>query len=104
MRWFWEIYAPGIAPDDPSVSPLRLQKLPPLPPTLVATAEYDVLRDEGIRYAEKLKAAGIVVTHLHASDMSHDFPVHPGMVRLFPQCDGALREIADWLRAALGRG
>jgi acetyl esterase len=104
MRWFWDVYAPGISPDDPNASPLRLQKLPPLPPTLVATAEYDVLRDEGIAYAEKLKATGVAVKHLHAPDMIHDFPVHPGMVRLFPQCDAALRDIAGWLRATLAPG
>jgi acetyl esterase len=103
MRWFWEVYAPGISPDDPNASPLRLQKLPRLPPTLVATSEYDVLRDEGIAYAEKLEAAGVAVTHLHAADMNHDFPVHPGTVARFPQSDAALGEIAGWLRATLVR-
>jgi acetyl esterase len=65
MRWFWKQYATGISPDDPGISPLQLQleKVPALPPTLVATAQYDVLRDEGIAYAEKLKAAGVAVTH-----------------------------------------
>ena len=65
---------------------------------------YDVLREEGLAYAEKLEAAGIAVTHLHAPDMHHNFPVHPGTVARFPQCDTALAEIADWLRATLGRG
>ena len=103
MRWFWEQYAPGVSPNDPDTSPLQLQRVPPLPPTLVATAEYDVLRDEGIEYAEKLKAADIAVTHLHAPDMHHNFPVTPGTVARFPQCDAALTEIAGWLRATLAR-
>jgi acetyl esterase/lipase len=72
--------------------------------TLVATAEYDVLRDEGIAFAEKLEAAGITVTQLHAPDMNHNFPVDPGTVARFPQCYAALTEIARWLRATLGRG
>jgi acetyl esterase len=101
MRWFWEQYAPGVSPNDPSVSPLRLQTVPALPPALVATAEYDVLRDEGIAYAEKLRAAGVVVTHMHTPDMHHNFPVHPGTVARFPQSDAALTRIAGWLRAAL---
>jgi acetyl esterase len=101
MRWMWEQYAPGASPDDPDVSPLRLQSLPPLPPALVATAEYDVLRDEGIAYAAKLGAAGVGVTHMHAPDMHHNFPVHPGTVARFPQCDAALSRVADWLRATL---
>jgi acetyl esterase len=104
MRWFWEQYAPGISPNDPDASPLQSQKVPPLPPTLVATAEYDVLRDEGIAYAEKLEAAGIAVTQLHAPDMNHNFPVDPGTVVRFPQCYATLTEIARWLRATLGRG
>ena len=83
------------------MSPLRLHKVPPLPPALVATAEYDVLRDDGIAYAEKLAAAGIAVTHLHASDMNHNFPVHPATVARFPQSDAALIQIASWLRATL---
>lgn len=103
MRWFWEQYAPGISANDPDASPLQLKSLPPLPPTLVATAEYDVLRDEGIAYAAKLESAGVAVTHLHAPDMHHNFPVHPGTVARFPQCDAALAGIAGWLRATLGR-
>ncbi len=101
MRWMWEQYAPGASPDDPDVSPLRLQALPPLPPTLVATAEYDVLRDDGSAYAVKLGAAGVGVTHMHAPDMHHNFPVHPATVARFPQSDAALTRIADWLRATL---
>jgi acetyl esterase len=102
MRWFWEQYAPGASPNDPGVSPLRLHTPPPLPPTLVATAEYDVLRDDGIAYAEKLGAAGVGVTHMHAPDMHHNFPVHPATVARFPQSDAALTRIAGWLRATLG--
>jgi acetyl esterase len=101
MRWYWEQYAPGISPDDPSASPLRLPNLPPLPPTLVTTAEYDPLRDEGIAYAERLQAAGVAVTHTHSPDMTHNFPISPGTVARFPQCDTALEEIAGWLRATL---
>lgn len=101
MRWFWEQYAPGVSPDNPDVSPLCLGQVPPLPPTLVATAEYDVLRDESVAYAEKLKAAGIAVTHLHSPDMGHNFPATPNLIGRFPQCMETLAEIAGWLRATL---
>jgi acetyl esterase len=103
MRWFWQQYAAGISPADPNMSPLQLHNLPALPPTLVTTAEYDVLRDEGLAYAQKLDAAGVAVTHLHAADMHHNFPVHPGTVARFPQCDAALTHIAGWLRATLAQ-
>ncbi len=101
MRWYWELYAPGASPDDPTISPLRALLLPPLPPTLVATAQYDVLRDEGIAYARKLDESGVAVTHIHAPDMHHDFPVGPATVARFPQSDRALGQIAAWLRATL---
>ena len=101
MTWFWNQYAPHLSPTDPRISPLRLTDLPPLPPTLVATAEYDPLRDEGIAYAEKLAKAGIAVTHMHAPDMHHNFPVHPGTVARFPQSIAALQEFAAWFRTTL---
>ncbi len=69
-----------------------------LAPALVATAEHDPLRDEGIAYAEKLRAAGADVTHFHYPDMHHNFPVHPGTVARFPQSVKALDQLAGWLR------
>jgi acetyl esterase len=101
MRWFWQQYAPGASPQDPDLSPMQFQKLPPRPPVFIATAEYDVLRDEGLAYGEKLQAAGVSVTRLHAPDMHHNFPVHPATVARFPQCDAALSQFAGWLRETL---
>jgi acetyl esterase len=103
MCWFWDQYAPGVSPQDPDSSPLQLPKLPDLPPALVATAEYDVLRDEGIAYAQKLEAAGVAVTHLHAPDMHHNFAVHPATVARFPQSETALTAFAAWLSNSLSR-
>ena len=100
MEWFWGLYLAGAAPENPEISPLRMQALPALPPTLVATAEYDPLRDEGVKYAEKLAAAGVKVAHLHAEDMHHNFPVHPGTVMRFPQSVKALKDVAGWLSGA----
>ncbi len=101
MHWFWNQYAPGASSEDPEVYPLQVKKVPALPPTLVTTAEYDVLRDDGIAYASKLREAGIAVTHLHSPDMHHNFPVGPSTVARFPQCNAALTEIAAWLRKTL---
>ncbi len=101
MRWYWDQYAPGVSAHDADAAPLRIVEVPALPPTLVTTAEYDVLRDEGIAYADKLRSAGVAVTRLHAPDMHHNFPVNPATVARFPQCDVALGQIAAWLRRTL---
>jgi acetyl esterase len=98
MDWLWQQYAPSISPDDPDISPLRRPTLPPLPPTFVATAEHDVLRDEGIAYVEKLRAAGTTVAHDHAASMHHNFFVNPATVARFPQCDEALSALGSWLK------
>ena len=103
MHWLWEQYAPSVVPDNPRVSPLRIQSVPPLPPTLITTSEYDVLRDEAIAYVEKLKAANVKVTHMHSPDMNHNFPVHPGTVARFPQSQATLVDIAGWLRETFMR-
>ncbi len=101
MQWFWDQYVSGVSAADPNVSPLRLKEFPSLPPTLVATAEHDPLRDEGIAYAEKLQGAGVAVTLMHSPDMHHNFPVHPSTVVRFPQSVDALNQFAAWLKKTL---
>ncbi len=102
MRWFWAVYAADTRVDEPDVAPLRCPSLCGLPPTYVATAEYDPLRDEGMAYVQRLRAAGVDVTHAHAPDMHHNFAVHPGTVARFPQSVQALEHMAAWLRDRMG--
>ncbi|MFH6787282.1 MULTISPECIES: alpha/beta hydrolase [Methylobacterium] len=92
MLWFFDHYAGAGNPADPRVSPLRRASLAGLPPTHVATAEYDVLRDEGEAYAHRLAQAGIATTLTRHAGLPH------GFVRLFnlvPEADRAVAEIAD---------
>jgi acetyl esterase/lipase len=60
-------------PADPRVSPLRAVDLTHLPPTIIHTAEYDPLRDEGRAYAERLQTLGVRTL----------YRCHPGMIHLF---------------------
>ncbi|MBN3308575.1 AAAD deacetylase, partial [Amia calva] len=52
---------------DPRASPLLVEdaQLKVLPRAYIMTCEYDVLRDDGIMYATRLRRAGVQVTHEH---------------------------------------
>jgi acetyl esterase len=74
MRWFWLHYLGGAASDEaPLATVLRTEDLEGVAPATVLTAQYDPLRDEGMAYAEKLKAAGVAVDAAIAPGMIHGF-------------------------------
>ena len=66
---------------EPYVSPLLEGRLEGLPPTLVVTALFDPLRDQGEAYARRLEAAGVPVT-LHREDALHGFLGSPERANL----------------------
>lgn len=73
MQWFFAHYAPAELHDDPRISPLRRVDLAGMPPTVVCTAECDVLRDEGEAYAARLAAAGVETSHRRFDGLPHGF-------------------------------
>jgi acetyl esterase len=72
IRWYFDRYLQG-GEDRKAVSPLYMDFTPKLPSTLVVTAGYDPLRDEGLAYLERLTGAGVAHRHLHFSDQMHAF-------------------------------
>ncbi|WP_288443361.1 alpha/beta hydrolase [uncultured Pantoea sp.] len=76
MKWFWAAYTPKDSDrNNILASPLRATpgQLQGLPPTLIQTAEFDVLRDEGEAFGRKLDAAGVNVTVTRYNGLIHDY-------------------------------
>jgi acetyl esterase len=76
MQWFWDQYtADPRQRFEATASPLgaTTRQLAALPPTLVITAEADVLRDEGEAFADRLRQAGVPVTSVRFQGTIHDF-------------------------------
>lgn len=97
MERCFTAYLQGADPADPDVSPLR-GDLAATPPTLVAVAEHDVLRDDGLAYAAALDAAGRDVALLRYSDMVHGFLRWGGVVDRAAELIG---ELGSWTRERL---
>jgi acetyl esterase len=71
VRWCVRTYLAGREPTDPLASPLLAEDLSGLPPAYIAAAECDPLCDDGRRYAERLAAAGVPVTHREYAGQVH---------------------------------
>ncbi|OHV10529.1 alpha/beta hydrolase [Kushneria phosphatilytica] len=95
MRWYMEAYAAGHDLYDVRLSPFYTADPAGLPPAFLATAEHDLLRDEGEVYGWRLARHGVMVTQ----------KCYPGTIHACICMDGVLdrgREMladaAHWLR------
>lgn len=79
---------------DPCASPVfaTAEQLVGLPPALVIAAGLDSLHDEGVRYAEMLKSAGIDVDLHEFPDSVHGFTLNPS-----PESKRAHKLMADFI-------
>jgi acetyl esterase len=94
--WFYEQYLPGGSQAaHPHAAPLLAPDLRGLPPALVITAEYDVLRDEGELYVERLRAAGVRARLSRYDGVNHRFAE---LIGILEQAEKARDEMCAWLR------
>ena len=100
VLWYMEQYLRGEADKaDLRASPLRAPSLAGQPPTLIVTAGFDPLRDEGRAYGDRLRAARVDVVYREYPGQIHAFV---SLTKAIPQGMAATLEIADYLRRRLG--
>jgi len=103
MKWFWDSYTTDLSKrKEIYASPLQAstEQLKGLPPTLIQTAEFDVLRDEGEAYGKKLDAAGVETSTIRYNGMIHDF----GLLNVLSDVPGtktAMRQAGQELKFRL---
>ncbi|WP_025899988.1 alpha/beta hydrolase [Sneathiella glossodoripedis] len=74
MNWFQNHYLRSPSDrDDWRASPLLYPELSNMPGSLIQTAQYDPLKDEGKAFAMKLQEAGASVTYTDYAGMIHGF-------------------------------
>jgi acetyl esterase len=97
--WFWDQYlGDRTYATNPLAAPLLAPDLSGLPPALVVTAEYDVLRDEGDLYVERLLEAGVPARLSRYDGVHHRFAEFIGILE---QAEQARDEMCAWLREVL---
>ncbi|WP_433267401.1 alpha/beta hydrolase [Actinosynnema sp. CS-041913] len=99
MDWFLDHYAPSRdSHTDPRLSVLLAEDLSGLPPTYLATAGFDPLRDEGEAFAEKLAAQGVPVVLRRYEGLFHGYANILGVGGVFRE---AVAEAVGALRTGL---
>ncbi|KAI9494048.1 alpha/beta hydrolase fold-domain-containing protein [Zychaea mexicana] len=103
MMYVWDAYA------DPSIRAKEVKAVPRnasnedlkgLPPTLIVTADYDTLKDEGAAYAKQLIAAGVETVPVNYFAVQHGFMTTMDK----PQTKAALAQTIDLLKKAWNDG
>ncbi|MBW5421431.1 alpha/beta hydrolase fold domain-containing protein [Streptomyces sp. BG9H] len=99
-EWFWSRYLSEPADgDSPYASPLKAADHSGLPPTLMMTAEFCPLHDEGEAYADALSRAGVPVEYHRYADLPHGFLA---LSSILDTSRKAFDVIAEFLRERLG--
>jgi len=90
MQFFWgACLKTAKDADHPYASPLRADTLRAVAPAMILRAEFDPLVDDGERYGERLRAAGVPTRAVRYDGMIHGFMSYLGRV------DGARIAVAE---------
>ncbi|TOK18526.1 carboxylesterase [Vibrio parahaemolyticus] len=94
IAWYFDNYFLN-GENRKEASPLYQPITEQLPPTLLFTAEFCPLRDEGIAYCDKALSVGVHVEHYNFSDMIHTFLNMEDLVK--EECQLVYQKINDFL-------
>lgn len=95
-----KLYAGKIARDDPRLSPL-FARFPGAPPAFLQVSDSEILRDDTLRMAERLKQQGAEVTLQIWPGAPHVFQIFDGWL---PEARRALNEAGQAIRARVNPG
>jgi acetyl esterase/lipase len=98
LRWMCFQYLAGHPADDPYASPLCAEDFAGLPAAVVATTEFDPVRDDARSYAARLSEAGVPVTLLDFPGLVHGFM---GLRGLSAAADTASARVWQEIRSLL---
>ncbi|MCG8443449.1 MAG: alpha/beta hydrolase, partial [Caulobacterales bacterium] len=85
----------------PYLRPVTWSGLGGLPPTIIATAGFDIIRDQGVRLAQEMKKAGAEVHYRNYASLNHSFIKNAGVV---DDAQDACFSTAAMLKLILDRG
>ena len=97
MLWFFEHYAHPSKWLDPRISPLQEKSFVGFPAVWLATAEYDVLRDEGEAFVRRLQSEGVSVELRRYEGVTHGFI---RMMNLLDTANTALNDMSQAVKKA----
>lgn len=101
MAWYYDLYVPDpVRRKEPAVDLLSAD-LRAMPPTVLATAEFDPLHDEGEELAAKLRASGIPVRHVPGPGLVHGYFL---MQDIVPAAAACARQVLQELDTLLSSG
>lgn len=96
IEGYIDLYAPNPADrTNPYFAPLLAHDLAYQPRTLVMSAEYCPLRDEGEQYARRLAQAGCDVTCYRVRDAVHGYFLYPSVLEIVQDTYRIMRHFLD---------
>lgn len=96
--YYLALYLRGLAKPSPYAMPLLAEDFSGLPKALIAVAQFDPLRDDGMLYAERLQQAGVPARLYPGKGLVHGCLRAKGQA---PEVDRLYGYLLDYLRSEL---